>query len=130
MALNQNFVTQQKTKEKFGHGIGNPDQKAVDTKGNQTRVTNIQNRGETRCFKCSRFNNRHRECIGEESCTLCTGAHKLKDCTEDPRSYKCINYLSYNNYHPNKYKCSNHSSLDKKCPSLLAILEKYRQYTD
>jgi len=84
----------------------------------------------TRYFKCSRFNHRHRDCRGEETCPLCTGAHKLRDCTEDPRSYKCINCITYNNYNPNKNNCTNHSSLDKKCPSLLAILEKYRQNTD
>ena len=83
----------------------------------------------TKCFKCSRFNHRHRDCRGEETYPLCTGAHKLRDCTEDPRSYKCVNCISYSIYHPNK-NCTNHSSLDKKCPSLLAILEKYRQNTD
>jgi hypothetical protein len=55
----------------------------------------------TRCFKCSRFNQRHRDCRRQETCPLYTGAHKLKDCTEDPRSYKCINCVTYK-YNPNK----------------------------
>jgi hypothetical protein len=25
----------------------------------------------TRCFKCSRFNHRHQDCLGEEPCPLC-----------------------------------------------------------
>ena len=32
-----------------------------------------------RCFKCSRFNHRARDCQGEETCPLCAGTHKLKE---------------------------------------------------
>ena len=45
MTSKRSFATQQKTEEKCGHGSGGPEQKAADTKGNQTRVANIQNRG-------------------------------------------------------------------------------------
>jgi len=31
-----------------------------------------------RCFRCSRYNHTYKECKGEETCTLCTGNHKLK----------------------------------------------------
>jgi hypothetical protein len=34
----------------------------------------------TRCFNCSRFNHRHHDCKGEETCPLCAGSHKLKEC--------------------------------------------------
>jgi len=34
----------------------------------------------TRCYKCSRFNHRARDCRGEETCPLCAGNHKLKEC--------------------------------------------------
>jgi len=83
-----------------------------------------------RCFKCSRFNHRFRECRGEETCPLCAGSYKLKKCTASPMAYKCINCLKYNKHNQHKNICDNHSSLDKKCPSLQAILEKYRQNTD
>ena len=33
-----------------------------------------------RCFKCSRFNHRHQEYKWEETCPLCAGRHKLKEC--------------------------------------------------
>ena len=33
-----------------------------------------------RCFKCSRFNHRHRDCRGEVTCPLCAGPHMLKEC--------------------------------------------------
>ena len=49
-----------------------------------------------RCFKCSRFNHRFRDCRGEESCPLCAGNHKLKEYTATPMEYKCINCLKYN----------------------------------
>jgi len=84
----------------------------------------------TRCFNCSRFNHRHHDCKGGETCPLCAGPHKLKECSAEPRSYKCINCATYNKYNPNKTVCTNHSSLDKKCPSLQAIMERYRKNTD
>ena len=37
----------------------------------------------TRCFKCSRFNHRFRDCRGEVTCPLCAGTHTLKECTYD-----------------------------------------------
>ena len=45
--------------------------------------------------------------------------------TASPTEFKCINCLTYNKYNQNKNICTNHSSLDKNCPSLQAILEKY-----
>lgn len=84
----------------------------------------------TRCFKCSRFNHRYRECKGEEACPKCAGPHRLKDCVADSNSFKCVNCTSYNKYNPSKSICTNHSSLDKECPSMLAILERYRKNTE
>ena len=84
----------------------------------------------SRCYKCSRFNHRARDCRGEETCPLCAGSHKLKECTSDPQEYKCINCLSYNKYNQKNPICANHTSLDKNCPSLQAVLEKLRKNTD
>jgi hypothetical protein len=84
----------------------------------------------SRCFKCSRFNHRFSECRGEETPPLCAGSHKLKECTASPTAYKCIIFLTYNKHNQHKNICENHSSLDKKCPSLQAVSEKYRQNTD
>jgi hypothetical protein len=33
-----------------------------------------------RCFKRSRFSRRHQDCRGEETCSLCAGGHKLREC--------------------------------------------------
>lgn len=83
-----------------------------------------------RCFRCSRFNHNFRDCRGEETCPLCTGSHKLRDCTATKSEHQCINCLVYNRHHPNSQTNTAHSSLDKSCPSLLAVIEKYKQNTD
>jgi len=80
-----------------------------------------------RCFRCSRFNHDHRECKGEEVCPLCTGNHSLKQCTAPPTEHKCINCTVYRKQHPMTQIDTAHTSLDKKCPSLMAILEKYKK---
>jgi hypothetical protein len=51
-----------------------------------------------RCFKCSRFNHRHQDCRGEETCPLYAGKHKLKECTAPAAHYKCINCVAFNRY--------------------------------
>jgi len=84
----------------------------------------------TRCFKCSRFNHRHQDCRGEETCPLCAGRHKIKECTANTSEYKCINCATYNLHNKNARICDNHTTLDKNCPSLQAILERYRQNID
>jgi hypothetical protein len=84
----------------------------------------------TRCYKCSKFNHVASFCRGEECCPLCTGSHKMKDCSANPQEYKCINCLCYNKHNQGKTICANHSSLDKNCPSLLAVLEKQKINTN
>jgi hypothetical protein len=44
-----------------------------------------------RCFNCSRYNHRHQDCRGEETCPLCTGGHTLKDCKAPTYQHKCVN---------------------------------------
>jgi hypothetical protein len=84
----------------------------------------------TRCFKCSRFNHRHQDCRGEETCLLCAGHHKMKECTSNSSAYKCINGTTYNLHNKNARICDNHSTLDRNCPSLQVVLERYRQNID
>ena len=83
-----------------------------------------------RCFKCSKFNHRHQDCRGEETCPLCAGGHKLKECTAPAAHYKCINCVTFNRYTKGEKISECHSSLDKICPSLQAVLAKYRLNTD
>ena len=82
------------------------------------------------CFRCSRCNHNFRDCKREETCPLCTGSHKLKECTVTKSEYKYINCLIYNEYHQNNEIDTVHSSLNKNSPSLLVVLEKYKQNTD
>jgi hypothetical protein len=80
-----------------------------------------------RCFRCSRFNHTHKECKEEEVCPLCTENHKLKERKAAASEHKCINCLTYNKQHPHTQINTAHSSLDRKCPSLTAVLDKYRK---
>jgi len=83
-----------------------------------------------RCFKCSRFNHRHKDCKGEETCPLCAGGHKLREFTACTEQHRCINCMTYNRYNKMGKIGENHWSLDKNCPSMQAVLEKYRQNTE
>jgi len=84
----------------------------------------------TRCFKCSKYNHRAQDCRGQECCPLCADKHKMKECSANPQEYKCINCMSFNKHNQGKTTCVNHSSLDKNCPSLLAVLEKQKNNTN
>jgi len=80
----------------------------------------------TRCFKRSRFNHRHQHCRGEV-CPHCAGRRKMRECTANSSEYKCINCATYNLHNKNARICDNHSTMDRNCPSLQALLDKYRQ---
>jgi len=80
-----------------------------------------------RCYKCSRFNHKHYECKGENTCPHCTGTHKMKECTATSNDQKCINCIVYNR-HSNDGKINeDHSAMSKDCPSLQAVLKRYRE---
>jgi hypothetical protein len=68
----------------------------------------------------------HKECKWKEVCPPCTGNHKLKECKAAISEYKCINCTIYNKHHPHTQIDTAHSSLHKKCPSLIAVLDKYK----
>jgi hypothetical protein len=78
----------------------------------------------SRCFKYSRYNHRHTECKSEETCSLCAGRHKLKECTASRTDYKCINCVTYNAHNKDRKTHENHSSLDWNCPCLQAMITK------
>ena len=82
------------------------------------------------CFRCSRYNHRHQDCRGEETCPLCAGGHTLKDCKAPSNQHKCFNCMTYNRYSRKDKIYDNNSSLSKNCPSLHAVLMKYKQNTD
>jgi len=78
-----------------------------------------------RCFKCSRFNHRFRECR-EETCHLCAGSHKLKKCTASPAAFKFINCLTYNKH--NQHKTSVTTTLHKIRSAL--VYKQFRRSRD
>jgi hypothetical protein len=83
----------------------------------------------TRGYKCSKYNHKHSECRGEETCPDCVGKHKMKECTAKAGEYKCINCINYNEYNKHGKVNENHSALSKDCPSLQAVL-RYRNNTE
>jgi hypothetical protein len=84
----------------------------------------------TRCYKCSKFNHVTMACRGKTTCPLCTGPHTIKECKSNPTEHKCINCVTYNRQNPTKAISEAHSALDKRCPSLQAIIERNRQNTE
>jgi len=44
--------------------------------------------------------------------------------------YKCINCIIHNKHNPSTNISVDHSSVDKKCPSMQAIIETYRLNTE
>jgi hypothetical protein len=82
------------------------------------------------CFKCNRFNHHFSDCRNEETCALCARKHKLKDCTTPKDEHKCINCMIYSKHNQNKSISEDHSSLDRKCLSMQAMIAKYKHNTD
>ena len=80
----------------------------------------------TRCSKCSRYSHKHYECKVEETCPHCTGKHKMKECTTPTTERKFINCIAYNRHTKEGKVNENHSALSKDCPSLHAVLKRYR----
>jgi hypothetical protein len=83
-----------------------------------------------RCFKFSGYNHRVSKCRGAETCPLCRGGHKLKDCKVSAEDYKYINCAKFNKDNSNAKVNENHSSMAQTCPSLQATLLRYKQNTD
>jgi hypothetical protein len=84
----------------------------------------------TRCYKCSRFNHKTKDCRDEQTCPHCMGDHNIKECTAPTCDYKCVNCTNYNKYNGSAKVRQNHSSMDKTCPSLQTTIQKYKQNTE
>jgi hypothetical protein len=82
----------------------------------------------TRCFKCSGYNHRHRDCKSEEACPLCSGKHRMQECTTPRTHYRCANCMKFNSRNKDRKTPENHSALDQNCPSLQAMVKKHRQH--
>jgi hypothetical protein len=92
--------------------------------------SNADNINVNRCFNCSRYIHHFSSCRSEQTCPLCAGRHKLKECKASRREHKCINCMMYNKHNQNKTINENHSSLDRKCPSMQAMITKYKKNTN
>jgi len=65
--------------------------------------------------------------IYEEAHTLGAGKYILKDCAATWTDYKCINWEIFNVHNQDRKIQTQESSLDRNCPSLQAMIAKYRQ---
>ena len=83
-----------------------------------------------RCYKCFSYDHRHQDCRGEETCPLCAGGHKLKDGKAPTSQNNYINCMAYNRYGRKEKISKNLSLLSKNCPSLHAVMTRYRQNID
>ena len=77
-----------------------------------------------RCYKCSRINHKASDYRGEETCPLCMGGQSIKACTAPPCEYKCVNCVNCNKFNGSGKVRENHSSMDKNCLSLQAVIQK------
>ena len=84
----------------------------------------------TRCYKCSKYNHRVQECVGEVVCPHCAQSHKMHECKASKKNHRCVNCINYNKYNRTAQVNVNHSSLDKSCSCYRAILKKYIERTD
>jgi hypothetical protein len=50
----------------------------------------------------------------------------MKECTAAASEHKCINCITYNRYNKKEKIQENHKALRKDCPSLKAVLTKYK----
>ena len=82
-----------------------------------------------RCYRCSKYNHRADKCTADTTCPVCAGPHNLRDCQASREEFKCINCISNNKYLTHKVD-EKHSSLDKNCPSMISMIQKYRQNTE
>jgi hypothetical protein len=80
----------------------------------------------TKCYKCSRFNHRARDCRGEESCPLCrkSQAEGMYNTSSGIQMHQMLQ-IQQTQSEENNLREPHYS--DKNCPGLLAILEKHRK---
>ena len=64
--------------------------------------------------------------VKEKRHALTVQANKMKECTAEPNEHKCINCIAYNRHNKREKINENHSALNKNCPSIQAVLTKYR----
>ena len=81
----------------------------------------------TRCYKCSKYNHRAKECFGDVVCPHCLQSHTMHECKASKENHRYVKCIIYNKYNKTTQFNVNHSSLDKSCGCYKAGLKKYRE---
>jgi len=81
----------------------------------------------TCCYKCSKYNHRAQECLGDVVDPHCAQSHEMHECRAGTESLRCVNCIKYSK---TTQVFVNHSSLDKSCSCYRAVLKKYIERTD
>jgi hypothetical protein len=56
--------------------------------------------------------------------------HNIKACKAPTRNYKCVSCVDYNKYNGSAKVSEDHSSMDKTCPNLHAVIQKHKINTE
>lgn len=77
-----------------------------------------------RCFKCWGYYHIAKNCIRNETCHKCSGAHKASDCTVN--EVKCVN-CKFKNDTYNLRIDTEHDALDRDCPTYKRAVQEEKR---
>lgn len=83
----------------------------------------------TRCYKCSGFNHKAKECRNNLTCPKCGKSHTEDECTLEENSAECQNCKNVAHKLKLKIDCKHHS-LSRECPTYLRKLELLKNKID
>jgi len=83
-----------------------------------------------RCYKCSKFNHRAKDCKGTLTCPLCAENHSLRERKPSKEKYKCNNCTNFNKYNQKSPVGAKHSSRDNSYSCYQNMLRRFTETID
>nr|CAI5820610.1 unnamed protein product [Callosobruchus analis] len=84
--------------------------------------------GLLRCYKCSGLGHTEKNCKSSIVCPICSGEHRLKDCSSD--TLKCINCVKNNENYRTKFNVNHSSSDENSCFVLQNYINRLKSNID